>query len=172
MSQTEGTSDEDVSHIVVRGDLSAVAAAVEGCLAALGYKRVGLRGQTHLLKKVDWASPFSPPPEYRCLKLLDLGPGFVSVVDELDRTDWNLALGIAERLPSWVFRGWRELTRFEWSSPTKRNGVAPPALSAESMGLLRLSYDDVGLVVKAGAQMVLGYSRGRPYPLDPRGAEQ
>ena len=173
-SLTEGTPDEDVSHVVVRGELAAVVAAIDRYLAGVGYKRLGLRGQVHLLRQVDWASPFSPPPEYRCFRVLNLEPDYLSVVDELDRTDWSLARAIEENFQSWVFRGWRELNTFQWSSASGEIGVETPEseLSAKSGGLLRLGYDDLGLMKLSSPHVVVGYSRGRPYPLDPRGSDQ
>ena len=162
--------DEDVAHILVRALPPEVEQDLDAHFAARGYACLALRGRRHLAQVANWASPFEPAPEYRCLALVPIGSAWTSVVDELDRIDWHLGETLARTSPIWIFRGWQALEEFEWLRRSDSNewqmGVGPE-LPENLHQVLHRAYDEVLLADTGATATVLGYSRGRSYPTGP-----
>jgi len=162
--------DEDVAHILVRASSGEVERVLDAYMAGRGYGRLALRGRRHLSQVVNWASPFEPPPEYRCLALVPVGSAWISVLDELDRIDWRLAETLARTNPTWILRGWQAPDEFEWIRMSELNEWQPgvgPALPENLHQALHRGYDEVLLADAGATAVVFGYSRGRPYPTGP-----
>lgn len=112
---------EDIAHIAVRASAEEALGLLDQYFAARMYRRVKVEGTAHLLKQVNWDSPFDPLPKYRCFALLREQDGWTTVTDELDLLDEGLAAWLSEKAMVLAVRGWANLEQFEYR--VMRNGT-------------------------------------------------
>jgi len=105
---------EDIAHIVVQAPREQVGLWLDQELKERGYAKTALKGDAHLVSRVNWDSPFDPPPRNRCFMLIPDQDGWTTVVEQIDRLDDELALSLSHRAVTIEVKGASQIETFEY----------------------------------------------------------